>query len=277
MKRHASAYAYPYVFWMIVFIIVPLLLVAWYGLFDTSDGQIRFTLEHLERFFTTPVYWQVFLRSIVLALISTVICLLIGYPLAYILSGPNVKHKSFLLMLIMLPMWMSFLLRTYAWLTILEKNGLLNQILSFLHLPEQNILYTPAAVVLGIVYNYLPFMIIPIYNVLEKMDHSLIEAASDLGASKGRVFRKVVFPLSIPGVVSGITMTFMPSVTTFIISSLLGGGKINVIGNVIEQQFSKSNNWNFGSALSLILIIIVLLSMRFMNTKDDDSIGGGIL
>ncbi len=277
MKNRSSAYAYPYIFWMILFIVVPLLLVAWYAFFDTSDGSIRFTTEYFVRFFTNPTYWQVLLRSVVLAFISTAVCLLVGYPLAYILSRPGVKHKKMLLMLIMLPMWMSFLLRTYAWLTILEKNGIINQVLNFFNLPEQNILYTPTAVVLGMVYNYLPFMIIPIYNVLERMDHRLVEAASDLGANKGRVFRKVIFPLSMPGVISGITMTFMPSVTTFIISSLLGGGKTNVIGNVIEQQFKVSNDWNFGSAISLVLIVIVLLSMRFMNTKDDDSIGGGLI
>lgn len=277
MKNRSSAYAYPYVFWMILFIVVPLLLVAWYAFFDTSGGSIRFTTEYFERFFTNPTYWQVLIRSVILAFISTALCLLIGYPLAYILSGPDIKYKKMLLMLIMLPMWMSFLLRTYAWLTILEKNGLFNQILNFFNLPDQNILYTPTAVVLGMVYNYLPFMIIPIYNVLERMDRRLVEAASDLGANKSRVFWKVTFPLSMPGVISGITMTFMPSVTTFIISSLLGGGKTNVIGNVIEQQFKVSNDWNFGSAISLVLIVIVLLSMRFMNTKDDDGIGGGLI
>lgn len=276
MKRNASAPAYPYVLWMTIFIVVPLLLVIWYGLFKVENGTIQFTLEYFARFFE-PVYIQVFVRSIILAVISTAICLLLGYPLAYILAGSTFKNKSVLLFLAIVPMWMNFLLRTYAWLTILEKNGIFNQLLRFFNLPDQNILYTPYAVILGMVYNYLPFMIIPIYNALEKLDHSLVEAAADLGAGKGRIFRKIIFPLSLPGVISGITMTFMPAVTTFVISKLLGGGQSTLIGDVIENQFKVSNDWNFGSALSLVLMIIILLSMRIMTKYEEENAGGGLL
>lgn len=276
MKHRASAPAYPYLAWMVLFTIVPLLLVIWYGLFKVENGTVSFTLEYFARFFE-PVYMQVFARSFLLAVASTAVCLIIGYPLAYILSGTTFKSKNVLLFLIIVPMWMNFLLRTYAWLTILEKNGVLNQLLRFLHLPDQSILYTPYAVILGMVYNYLPFMIIPIYNVLSKIDHNLVEAAADLGAGKAKVFFKVIFPLSLPGVVSGITMTFMPAVTTFVISKLLGGGQSTLIGDVIENQFKVSNDWNFGSALSLVLMIIILLSMRIMTKYEDENAGGGLL
>lgn len=275
MNKRTSFIATPYLVWMAIFIIVPMLLIVWYGLFKVENGHIQFTLEYIYRFFE-PVYIQVFVRSIVLAIVSTGICLVLGYPLAYILSGSTFKNKNILMFLVIVPMWMNFLLRTYAWLSILEKNGILNQILSFLHLPTQSILYTPYAVVLGMVYNYLPFMVLPIYSVLSKMDHSLVEAAQDLGANRMTVFKKVIFPLSLPGVISGITMTFMPAVTTFVISKLLGGGQSTLIGDLIENQFKVANDWHFGSALSLILMIIILISMGIMNKYEEDSIGGGL-
>ncbi|MBQ2897522.1 MAG: ABC transporter permease [Clostridia bacterium] len=275
MKKNKSFCAYPYYVWMITFIVIPLLLVLWYALFKSENDSIVFTTEYIKRFFE-PIYIQVFLRSIVLAVISTAICLVIGYPLAYILAGKTFKHKNMLMFLVIVPMWMNFLLRTYAWLTILEKNGILNQILRFLNLPTQNILYTNYAVILGMVYNYLPFMVLPLYTVLSKMDINLINAAEDLGANKLTVFKKVVFPLSLPGVVSGITMTFMPAVTTFVISKLLGGGQTTLIGDLIENQFKVANDWNFGSALSLILMVIILLSMRVMTKYEQENEGGGL-
>ncbi|MBO5856793.1 MAG: ABC transporter permease [Clostridia bacterium] len=260
---------------MIIFIVVPLVLVLWYALFKNDNGNIAFTTEYIKRFFE-PVYIQVFLRSIFLAVVSTAICLLIGYPLAYILAGKTFKHKNMLMFLVIVPMWMNFLLRTYAWLTILEKNGILNQILEFLNLPTQNILYTNYAVILGMVYNYLPFMVLPLYTALSKIDKNLINAAEDLGANKFTVLKKVVFPLSLPGVISGITMTFMPAVTTFVISKLLGGGQTTLIGDLIENQFKVANDWNFGSALSLILMVIILLSMRVMTKYEEENEGGGL-
>jgi len=275
MKKNRSFSAYPYYVLMVIFIIVPLLLVLWYGLFKTENGSIVFTTEYIKRFFE-PVYIQVFLRSVFLAVVSTAICLIIGYPLVYILAGKTFKHKNMLMFLVIVPMWMNFLLRTYAWLSILEKNGILNQILEFLNLPTQSILYTNYAVILGMVYNYLPFMVLPLYTALSKIDRSLINAAEDLGANKFTVFKRVVFPLSLPGVASGITMTFMPAVTTFVISKLLGGGQTTLIGDLIENQFKVANDWNFGSALSLILIVIILLSMRIASKYEEENEGGGL-
>ena len=276
MNNKKSWSAAPYTLWMIIFIVAPMLLVFWYGLFKVENGTVQFTLSYFARFFE-PVYIAVFIRSFVLAIICTVICLLLGYPLAYILSKNIFKRKELLVLLAIIPMWINFLLRTYAWLTILEKNGILNRLLLLLHLPPQTILYTPTAVVLGMVYDYLPFMILPIYTALSKMDHSLIEAAGDLGANKLQVFRKVVFPLSIPGVISGITMTFMPAVSTFVISKMLGGGQSTLIGDLIENQFKVASDWNFGSALSLVLMIIILLSMKFMTKYEEENAGGGLL
>jgi spermidine/putrescine transport system permease protein len=213
------------------------------------------------------------LRSIKLALICTACCFLLGYPVAYIMAGKDFNDKSFILFLFMVPMWMNFLLRTYAWLTILERNGLLNVLLNFLGLPTVDLLYTDAAVLLGMVYNFLPFMILPIYTVLKKMDNSIIEAAQDLGANSVSVFFRVVFPLSLPGVVSGITMVFMPGVSTFIISNLLGGSQYMLIGNLIEQQFLRVGDWRFGSAIAAVLMVLVLLSMAvfsLVDRKNDD-------
>jgi spermidine/putrescine transport system permease protein len=196
--------------------------------------------------------------------------------MAAILAGREFSRKKIMYMLIVLPMWMNFLLRTYAWMTLLERNGVVNTILSFLNLPSLDILYTNKAVVLGMVYNFLPFMILPIYSVLSKIDQSVIEAAQDLGGNGIVVFRRVIFPLSLPGVVSGITMVFMPAVTTFVISRLLGGGQFTLIGNLIEQQFLSSGDWGFGSALSVIMMILILLSMGVMSRYEQDK-GGGAL
>jgi spermidine/putrescine transport system permease protein len=217
-----------------------------------------FTLDNyrraLEPMFIGNIYF-----SIYLALISTLICFALGYPVAYIMSRKEYEDKSLLLFLFLLPMWMNFLVRTYAWVTILEINGVLNTFLTFFGLQTIQILYTEKAVVLGMVYNFLPFMILPIYTVLKKIDNSYIEAAQDLGADKIEIFTKIIFPLSLPGVIAGVTMVFLPSLTTFIISEILGGGMILTIGNVIERQFLFVGDWHFGSALSMILILIIVL------------------
>ncbi|MGI6705720.1 MAG: ABC transporter permease [Clostridia bacterium] len=255
---------YPYILWMIIFIVVPIFLVLLYSVTDRTGEGFRFTLLHFQKSFE-PVYMMVLLRSIGLAVIATIICLIIGYPVAMILASKEMSRKSFFVLLFIIPMWMNFLLRTYAWLTLLERKGLINTFLGFLGLPAQNLLYTNQAVVLGMVYNFLPFMVLPIYSVLRKIDRSIIEAAEDLGANSFTVFRKIILPLSLPGVMSGITMVFMPAVTTFVISRLLGGGQYTLIGNLIEQQFLYVGDWNFGSALSIIMMILILISMAIMS------------
>ena len=259
-------FVYPYAVWIIIFTVIPLLLVLFYSL-QTSNGDI---LYNFKRAFE-PLYLNVLWRSIWLAIKSTVICFALGYPVGYILAGKDFDTRTLILFLFLVPMWMNFLLRTYAWLTILENNGIINSVLSYFGLEKRTILYTEQAVTLGMVYNFVPFMILPIYTVLKKMDVSIIEAAQDLGANPRKVFLKIVFPLSLPGVVSGVTMVFMPAVTTFVISNLLGGGKVILIGNVIERQFLNVGDWGFASALSVVLMIIVLLSMGIFSLVDKDS------
>jgi len=250
----------PYVIWMAVFIAIPLILVTVYA-FTSRDGG--FTLANFQNMGS---YTMVFVRSIVLALIATVICLLLGYPLSYILSRFGTRAQAICMMLIMLPMWMNFLLRTYAWMSILENTGLINRFLTFLGLPTMNLINTQGAVVLGMVYNYLPFMVLPVYSVIVKIDHSLTEAARDLGASGYGVFMRVIFPLSVPGVVSGITMVFVPALSTFVISKLLGGGTTMLLGDLIEMQFlGSSYNPHLGSAISLVMMVIVLICIFVMN------------
>ena len=237
MKRKASEsrLATPYVIWSVLFIVVPLILIVFFSFTQQVDGRYVFTTANFEKFFN-PMYFKVIRRSLVLALISTVLCLIVGYPTAYIISKAKPSKRGILLLLCILPMWMNFLLRTYAWSAILGRNGFINTLLKFVGLSPVNILYTDTAVLLGMVYNFLPFMILPIHTVLSKMDHDLINAARDLGANNFQVFTKVIFPLSLPGVVSGVTMVFMPAVSTFVISKLLGGGQFYLIGNLIEQE-----------------------------------------
>ena len=261
--------AYPYYVWMVIFIVVPLLLILYYAFTRTVDGVVIFTLENFEKAFS-PMYLGVIRKSLLLAFNCTIVCFVLGYPVAYILSKMRGKNKGLLLFLFIVPMWMNFLLRTYAWLSILERNGLLNMILTTFGFSPINILYTDSAVLLGMIYNYLPFMILPIYTVLDKMDKSLVEAAQDLGANNLRVFTRVIFPLSIPGVISGITMVFMPAVTTFVISNLLGGGQYILIGNLIERQFINIGDRNFGSALSVLLMLIILGTMAIFSIVDKD-------
>jgi len=263
--------SFPYIIWMVGFIIVPLILIIFYGLTNKEEG---FSLENIS-LITDPVNRKALLLSLKLSLTSTAICLLLAYPLAIILTNIKMKSNSFIVLILILPMWMNFLLRTIAWQNILEKTGIINNILAFFHLPALNIINTPTAIILGMVYNFLPFMILPIYNVLIRIDKDVINAARDLGASWRQTFIKIILPLSLPGVVSGITMVFVPSLTTFVISTILGGSKIVLIGNVIEQQF-RLGNWHTGSGISLVLMVFILLSMAILSKSDKESEGSNL-
>lgn len=260
----------PYLIWMAVFVIVPLIMVAYFAFFGDGDG---FTLEHIK---DAAQYGGIFARSIYLAAVATVICLIISYPLAFILSRMETKSQSTMLMIVMLPMWMNFLLRTYAWMTILGNEGVLNYLFGLLGLGPFKMLNTQGAIVLGMVYNYLPYMILPLYSVMEKIDNSVLEAAQDLGCGRTQALIRVVVPLSLPGIMSGITMVFVPAISTFIISRMLGGGSNLLIGDLIEMQFlGNSYNPNLGAAISLILMVIVLIIMTVMrqfDSSDDDRV-----
>ena len=259
----------PFIFWSAMFVIVPLCMVFYYGLTDKSGA---FTLDNILAI-ATAEHSKALWEALKLSVISTVICLLLAYPLAMILCNMNVNQNSFLVLIFILPMWMNFLLRTMAWQTLLERNGVINGILAWLHLPKQNLINTPAAIVLGMVYNFLPFMVLPIYNVLAKIDDNTINAAKDLGANTLQTLFFIWLPLSLPGIISGITMVFVPSLTTFVISDLLGGSKILLIGNVIEQEFTKGNNWHLGSGLSLVLMVFILISMAMIAKYDKNGEG----
>lgn len=261
----------PYLFWMAAFTIIPICMVFYYGLTDKTGA---FTLANVLSV-TTAEHSRALALALLLSLVSTLICLLLAYPLAMILKGMSVSKDSFIVFIFILPMWMNFLLRTLAWQTLLEKNGVLNTILAFLHLPKQGIINTPYAIIFGMVYNFLPFMVLPIYNVLVKIDDNVINAAKDLGANTFQTFTKVIFPLSLPGIISGITMVFIPALTTFVISNLLGGGKIYLIGNIIEQEFTTAYNWHLGSGLSLVLMAFILINMVL--TFKFDSEKGAVL
>ena len=276
MKNKRALFAVPYVGWMTLFVVVPIIMVVIYA-FATAEGGVT-----LENFSSMGTYASVFTRSFWLALLATLICLLIGYPAAYFISREGPRFQRIAMMLIMLPMWMNFLLRTYSWMSVLENNGLLNQLFRNIGLislyngiaglfgrapvDHFQMIGTPGAVVLGMVYNYLPFMILPIYSVIVKLDGSLIEAARDLGANSFHVFRRVILPLSLPGVLSGITMVFVPSVSTFAISKMLGGGTELLLGDLIEQQFlGGAYNPQLGAAISLVMMVIVVVCMVVMN------------
>ena len=259
----------PYLIWMTGFTIIPLFLIAWYGLTDASGS---FTLDNVLSI-ATPEHAKALFLSLGLSLLSTAICLLLAYPLAMILRKKNIGRGSFIVFIFILPMWMNFLLRALAWQTLLEKNGVINGILSALHLPNIAIINTPAAIVLGMVYNFLPFMVLPVYNVLIKIDDNTINAAKDLGANSFQTLIHIWLPLSLPGIISGITMVFVPALTTFVISNLLGGSKILLIGNVIEQEFTKGSNWHLGSGLSLVLMVFILISMALIAKYDKNGEG----
>ena len=272
MRNKLSLFAVPYVVWMALFVVAPIIMVVFYA-FSSAEGG--FTLQN---FTSMGTYAVVFGRSFKLALIATIVCLLIGYPVSYMMSKEGPRFQRLAMVLIMLPMWINFLLRTYSWMSILENNGLLNRLFQAIGLIDLYngifgtsleffpMLNTQGAVVLGMVYNYLPFMILPIYSVIIKLDHSLIDAARDLGANSFNVFRRVILPLSFPGILSGITMVFVPSVSTFAISKMLGGGTELLLGDLIEQQFlGGAYNPQLGAAISLVMMVIVVVCMVVMN------------
>ena len=262
MKKNKSVLlSTPYMIWMVVFTLIPLGVVAYYALTDPSTGV--FSLVNLRNL---GMYWGVLWQSIVYSLISALICLVLGYPVAYFIAHCSDTTQKILYMLVMLPMCMSFLLRTLAWVGLLQDTGLINRLLQAIGLKQLQLIRTPGAVVLGMVYNYLPFMIMPIQSVIVKLDKSLVEAAQDLGCHSGLVFRKVIFPLSLPGVLSGITMVFVPCVSTFIISDLLGGGKDMLLGDLIQMQFAgTAYNPYLGSAIALVMMVIVMICQTVMN------------
>jgi len=259
----------PYIIWTIMFIILPILIITVYSI-TLNDGTL--TLTNFSLFFDARIL-NVVKRSLFTASITTIICFVIGYPLAYLMNQVKAKTEKFLVVLLVLPMWMNFLLRTYAWQAILGKNGVINSLLTFVGLPKQNIMFTGVAVVLVMVYNFLPFMVLPIYTVIKKIDRGVLEAAEDLGANNFYVFSRVVLPLSLPGIISGISMTFLPAVSSFVIPDLIGAGKYNMIGNQIEKQFLLMSNWHYGAALSMVLVFMILISVYFTNRYADDEGG----
>lgn len=264
--------AMPYMVWVAIFLLIPLCLIAYFALTDSSGNFTIVNISEVAKF--APV----FVRSVFLALIATAICLLLAYPFAFMMSRMKPSYQRLMMMLIMLPMWMNYLLRTYAWMALLETNGLINRFFDLFGLGPFHMINTEGAVILGMVYNYLPFMILPLYTVMVKIDNSVIEAAQDLGANFIGVFLRIVFPLSKPGVISGIIMVFTPSVSTFIISRMLGGGLKFLLGDLIEQQFlGNAYNPQLGSAISLILMIFILLSVTLLNRFDTDETEGMIL
>ena len=276
MKR--KYFAMPYLAWMIVLIVAPMLLILYYAFTGHIDGAL--TLSNLQEAMD-PLYLKVLGRSLKLAFFATVICFCLGYPIAYFLSRMKPRYAAILSMLFIVPMWMNFLLRTYAWMNILDTNGLINQFLSIFGIGPLKLMNTEGAVVVGMVYNYLPFMILPIYNVLQKIPSANIEAAQDLGATNRQVFSKVVLPQSVPGIISGITMVFVPTITTFAISRLLGGSQFMLFGDLIETQFltvgQVNGGWNVGAALSFIMMVLVFLCMAIANRFDKGEEGGTLL
>ena len=256
-KEQAGLIASPYMAWALIFIVVPLCMVIYYGV---TDSKGAFTLDNIATIMK-PGYFKALVRSIELALISTLVCFLLAYPLGMILASMKLKNNAYIVTLFILPMWMNFLLRTLTWMTLLEGKGVINTVLEFFHLPTISIINTPAAIVLGMVYNFLPFMILPIYNALNRIDENVINAARDLGANTFQTFLRITLPLSLPGILSGITMVFIPALTTFAISTMLGGSKILLIGNIIEQEFTQLYDWHLGSGLSIVLMIFILINM----------------
>lgn len=262
----------PYALWAVLFVLAPLCMVVYYAFTDTSGA---FSLHSVSQI---PSYLSTILLSVLYGLAATVICLLLGYPFAYLISKHSARRQRTVVLLVMLPMWMNFLIRTYSWMTILGDTGVINSILTAVGLDPAKLINTGGAVILGMVYNFLPYMILPIYSVLSKLDGSLIEAAEDLGSSRRQVFRRVVLPMSLPGVLSGITMVFVPCVSTFYITQKLGGGQVVLVGDVIETQFQSANNYNLGAALSLVLMVLILICLGVMNRFGaDDSSDGGVI
>lgn len=262
--KYSKAWASPFLIWIAIGTVVPVFSIAYYG-FSNRAGH--FTFDNIGATFS-PDHMEALGLSLLLAFMSTAVCFILALPMAMILSNSRYGKTGMVIFIFILPMWMNFLLRTMAWQVLLEREGVINSILHALGLPGQHLINTPAAIVLGMVYDFLPFMILPIYNAACKIDNRLIEAAYDLGADKGTVYRKVIFPLLVPGIVSGVTMVFIPALTTFVISNMLGGGKINLIGNIIEQEFTVSSNWYLGSGMSLVMMVFIIITMLLFGKFD---------
>lgn len=275
MKRF-SQIAIPYIVWSAVMLVLPMVLIAVYSVTQPGNSIVSFslTLEHYVKFFTDADFLIILWRSLLIAVKTTVICLLIGYPVAYYISRCHEKTQNLLVFGITIPMWINMLVRTYAWIGLLSEGGAVQRILGVFGLGDRELLYTEGAVLLGMVYNFLPFMILQIHTALCKMDYSLLEAAADLGANPVQTFRRVTLPLSLPGVINGITLVFLPAVSSFFIPKLLGGGKYFLIGNVIENQFITVGEWNFGSAISMIMAVIMLLLMMCVHKIEKRNQGG---
>ncbi|MCI5900670.1 MAG: ABC transporter permease [Hominisplanchenecus sp.] len=275
MKRF-SQLAIPYIIWAVIMLVLPMALIALYSITQPGNSIISFsvTLDHYIKFFTDADFLIVLWRSLWIALKTTIICLLIGYPAAYYISRCEERKQNLLVLCITVPMWINMLVRTYAWIGLLSEGGLVQRVLGFFGLGGGELLYTEGAVLLGMVYNFLPFMILQINTALCKMDHSLLEASADLGANPIQTFRRVTLPLSIPGVINGITLVFLPAVSSFFIPKLLGGGKYFLIGNVIENQFITVGEWNFGSAISMIMAVIMMLLMMCVHRAELRNQGG---
>jgi len=271
MKSFASLVK-PYVVWMSLFIVIPMLLILLYAITDRGNSVLtfHFTLNNFLRFFD-PVFIKVLWKSLEIAIITTIVCIIIGYPIAYVISNVSERLQGLLILSVTIPMWINMLVRTYAWISILSDGGIINSILAAVGLGPIKMMYTDFAVILGMVYNFLPFMILQIYTVLAKMDRALINASFDLGANRYQTFKRIVFPLSLPGVISGITLVFLPAVSTFVIPKFLGGGQYMLIGNLIENQFITVGEWNFGSAISLIMAMIIMGSMMLTKQVDKDA------
>lgn len=281
MKSFKEYIAYPYGLWMLIFIAIPLLVVICFSFLSNPDfkaGIYTFTLDNYQEFMD-PVYLELLYRSFLYAVIATLICFIIAYPLGNLIASLPGHRQNLMIVLMIIPIWVNFLLRTYAWMVLLSGSGLISQFLGLLGFRDVSLLYTQSAVILGMVYNFFPYMLLPIYTALKKIDPDLLRAATDLGANHFQMFVKIKVPLSLPGIVSGCMMVFMPAVSTFVISNLLGGGKYMLIGNLIEQQFLTLNNWNFGSAISMVLMTIIFLVLgiaRLITGKELDT-GGQLL
>ena len=275
MKRFAQL-ALPYIIWAALMLVLPMALIALYSFMDQGNSIIpfSFTLSNYVRFFTDPDFLLILWRSILIAVKTTVICLLLGYPIAYFIARSSERLQNMLILCITIPMWINMLVRTYAWIGLLSEGGLVQRFLGLFGLGDMELLYTEGSVLLGMVYNFLPFMILQIQTALSKMDHSLLEASADLGANPRQTFRRVILPLSLPGVINGITLVFLPAVSSFFIPKLLGGGQYFLIGNMIENQFITVGEWNFGSAISMIMAVIMMLLMMAVRRIEIRNQGG---
>ena len=273
--HHYKGLVKPYVLWSFLLIVLPLALILLYSITtgDNSLITIHFTLDNFRKI-SDPIYLNVFIKSLQMGLITTGVCLVLAYPMAYIISKLDESSQNILILLVTIPMWINTLLRTYAWISLLSDNGIINSLFKLLGLNQQTMMYTNFSVVMGLVCDLLPFMVIPIHTSLAKMDHSLVEAASDLGANRFQTFTKVILKLSLPGVINGVSMVFLLSISSFVIPQLLGGHQFVLIGNLIENQFISVGDWNFGSSISVILAVIILVMMGFMKKIDPDENGG---